>query len=66
MNEMIQASLLAMSLLSDAQELCVTTSGIDAVEKINIAKYILMKHKEDMTQEVNADEIIKEYYATKL
>jgi hypothetical protein len=57
----IKASMVVMSHLSDAQELLAI--GIHTEQAnlhINFAKYIILKTKSDLNQEINADEMRSE------
>ena len=56
-----KASLIVMSHLSDAQEMLSHSNLVWANDHINFAKYVIMKCKGDLTQEVDADELWSEY-----
>lgn len=61
----IKASMLIMSHLSDAQEMLNMLDDHKFANsingEINFAKWILMKLNGDVNQEIDADEIYKEY-----
>ena len=59
LNEM-KASMLIMSHLSDSQELIGFMCGSSAIEEINFAKFVLMKHP-NTNDIVNAGELWKEF-----
>jgi len=60
-----KASMIIMSHLSDAQELANMTDDHKLarriLEEINFAKFILIMCKGDVNQEIDADEMYKEY-----
>lgn len=53
--------MVVMSHLSDAQELINYSCGSSANEDINFAKYVILQCKGDLTQEINPDEMYKEF-----
>ena len=63
MNE-CKASIVVMSHLSDAQELIGYVCGSSAIEDINFAKYIILHCKGDLNQDINPDELYKEFKST--
>jgi hypothetical protein len=63
--EKIKASMVVMSHLSDAQELISYCCGSSASEDINFAKYVILQTKGDLNQEINADEMYKEFLKRK-
>lgn len=62
--DLIKASLIVMSHLSDIQEMIVTTSGIEAKERINFVKYIIMVCKGDLNKEINPDAMYSKFQST--
>ena len=50
-----------MSHLSDAQELTTTTSGVQAKIHISFAKFIILRTKGDLTQEIDPDALWDEF-----
>lgn len=61
MADKTKASLVVMSHLSDAQELISYMVGSSAIDDINFVKYIILKTKGDLTQEIDADALYGEF-----
>ncbi|MFO7968811.1 MAG: hypothetical protein R6U15_01720 [Candidatus Izemoplasmatales bacterium] len=57
--ELIKASTVVMSHLSNANELVLIDKPIDANIKINFAKYIILKCNGDLTKVINANELYR-------
>jgi hypothetical protein len=57
----IKASVVVMSYLSDTQELIIHMDGRGAKERINFAKYVIMKTGGDLTQEIDPDKLWSEF-----
>jgi len=55
------AKIVVMSHLSDAQELTTTTSGVQAKIHISFAKFIILRTKGDLTQEIDPDALWDEF-----
>ena len=58
---MIKASTVVMSHLSDTQEMIEVGMKLNAVKRINFAKYIILQCKGDLTQEIDPDKMYKEF-----
>jgi len=52
-----KASIVVMSHLSDAQELTLNSSGIEAIKHINFVKFIILQCNGDLNQEIDADKL---------
>lgn len=64
--ETIKASMVVMSHLSDAQVLIGHQSNtVWANDHINFAKFVIMKCKGDLTQEIDADKLWLEFSNSK-
>ena len=61
----LKASLVVMSHLSDAQEMISHSNLVWANDHINFAKYVIMKCKGDLIQEIDADELWNEFAKSK-
>lgn len=59
--ETIKASTAVMSHLSDAQELISFVCGSEASERINFAKFIILRCDGDLNQEIDADALYSEF-----
>jgi len=50
-----KASMVVFSHLSDAQEIMIKTSGVEAAQNINFCKFIILECNGDLNQEIDAD-----------
>ncbi|HLO91586.1 MAG TPA: hypothetical protein VK172_10525 [Lentimicrobium sp.] len=57
----MKAQMVVMSHLSDAQELIGFTCGSEASDRINFAKYIILKTDGDLTKEIDPDQMYEDY-----
>ena len=53
--------MVVMSHLSDAQEMISYSCGSEASDRINFAKYIILKTGGDLNQEIDADQMYTDY-----
>ena len=58
---MMKASTAVMSHLSDAQELISFVCGSEATDRINFAKFIILRCDGDLTQMIDADALYTEF-----
>jgi hypothetical protein len=60
-----KASLVVMSHLSDVQEMFDPFNSTRSKDLINFVKYIILQCKGDLNQEINPDEMYKEFLKRK-
>lgn len=63
---MVKARIVVMSHLSDAQEHCYRTMNVEAVMRINFAKYIILKTGGDLSKEINPDQYWDEFQKSRI
>lgn len=56
----VKASIVVMSYLSDSELLMSMGQVVEAKAKIRFAKYIILKTKGDLTQEIDAEEMYED------
>ena len=57
----VKARIVVMSHLSDAQEHCYRAMNVEAVMRINFAKYIILKLGGNLNQEIDPDVLWDEF-----